>query len=117
VTPSSRGAALVLALVVLLAATAASAVAIQWAVLQLQLGRAWRGAVHADVASRAAAAGVVRGGAAAVRWELTDSLVVVRIGGETAGGDLELLLQRASGSDTTGLLWRLVTPGGVLPLP
>lgn len=115
-----RGVALLLALVVLLAATAGGALALQWALLQLQLGRAWRQGLDGDVARQATAALLLRAGAGGVghtRWVLDDSLVLVRVVSDSSRGALELLLQAnpPPGSDT--LSWRLVAPRGLLPLP
>lgn len=115
-----RGVALVLALLVLLVATATSAVALQGALLQVRLGRAWREALHADVARQATAVLLLRAGAGGVghsRWTLGDSLVLVRVGSDASSGSLELLLRGAPRPESDTLAWRPVTPRGLLPLP
>lgn len=109
-----RGAALVLALLILLVAMAGSALALHWAVMQLRLGQAWRRHLDGEVALLATLAQVHTPSPDAPRvrqWFLQDSLTLLRVGTEGWGGEVEVL--RALLPDT---LPRPV-PRGVLRLP
>lgn len=76
-----RGAALVVALLVVMIGGAVAAAALGWAMLQLQAGRGWMAAArHAgDTESTAARWRAGDTTAAVSAWIVTDSLVLVRV--------------------------------------
>lgn len=114
-----RGAALLLVLVVLLVATGASALALRWATLQLQLGRGWRRAVDAEAAVHSSAARVLQSGRAVqgtASWLLADSLVLVRVGGGLAGPGMEIVGRPPAEAEADSTEWRPLGVRGLLPL-
>jgi hypothetical protein len=91
------GAALAIALLVVVMAGAVVTGTLAWAVLQQQAGRAWRAAGD-QAAGLESAAARWRGGdttGQALAWPIADSLLVIRVSGTAEAGLLELACWRA----------------------
>lgn len=116
---SRRGAALLLVLLVLLVATAASVMALQWATLQLQVGRAWRRALRAEAAVHAEAVQLLRSPSPGNRvssWPLTDGVVLIRVGAALAGPAIEIVARPPAKAGTDSVGWLPLGVRGLLPL-
>lgn len=91
-----RGAALLLALLVVVLGGAVALASAGWAILGQRAGRGWRDATRHAVLLESGAAGWLAGDSLApfAAWRITDSLDVVRFAPLSGSGILELVCHR-----------------------
>jgi len=92
----SRGAALLLALLVVVLGGAVAVASLGWAVVAQRAGRGWRDATRHAVLLESEAATWLAGDSLVpfASWRITDSLEAVRLASPSESGMLELLCHR-----------------------